>query len=462
MATSKKASKKVATTNIKSKKPSNVASSKQKKKPQFKSLKRTLIPINNEFGATGVANPDKILKTLQANGVSVQELYEDMLSDDHIASVVEVLVSGILRHPWNITGKDKAKTDFIKKVFSGEQLKVRELIYSLVLGHLIGRKTYEVKWENQDGWWVPLKMTVIPNTSLEVTSDKGLFHPDTGIYLDEHPRKFLTSINKEIENPHGVAEILKCYYPWQFKKAGWRFWLITSEKYGVPTLVVEYDSENVDDDDEKTDELATDFYNIENDSVIITNNLKDVHVIESRGSSEDFKVLIDQAEQAISKIIVGTHVIMDGQSGGSRALAEIHANINFRFKVQTAIYSIVNTLNRLCQWAIDLNFMENDGDTNFAINYVNIQEWEKIREAIDRDIEVSLEAVYMHVPQPKNKKDIFIKPAVGPLVIQDEKNPTKETKSDTDDGRKKKDDKKKEETRTETSQPGKEQTGENQ
>jgi len=430
--------------------PKNKTTKKKAKGKSF-SIGNLTSKIVPSVPSTGVVpNPDKVLKALQENGVQANEVYDDILNDDHVTSVIDVLVAGILRHPWKIRSKNKKKEKFVTEAL--KLVKIREVVYSLVLGMLTGMKSFEIMWKIQNGFKLPTEMIALKNSDIELDAKKGLFHKEAGIYFNDHPMKFLTYINKETENPYGVAEILKCYYPWQFKKAGWRFWLTTVEKYGVPTLVVEYDSETVDDDDEKVDELAAAFYNTESDSVIVTNNLKDLHILEAGGSAGDFKTLIDQAEQSISKVIVGTHVIMDGQSGGSRALAEIHANINFRFKVQTAIYNIAETINKLVNWIVDLNFSENDGSTEFVIEYVNIQEWEKTREAIGLGVPVSLKSIYTHVAEPEDESDIFL---ADQFLLNDpnndDKSITKEGKEE-DSGRKKKEDSKKTETRVGTTE----------
>lgn len=411
-------------------------------------------------------NPDKILRN---SGKSASDLFQNMMEDDHIYSVSEILISGILRHQWKLSSDNEKHKNILQAAFD-KNGNIRNMIKGITLGRLRGMAIFEVVWEITKDGYVPTGIEQLPATDFTIDKNCVITHVPSGTKFDgdEYKYKFIVYRNNPAENPYGVAELLKCYYPWQFKKGAWRFWMTTTEKYGVPTMVVEVDVEEVDEDkiNEKMDIVASAFYNADSDTVIVTNGLKDqgVHVLDTKGKAADFEKLIDKAEAAISKVIIGTHVLMDGSNGGSRALAEVAANINFRFKVQETILDICNCVNTIIEWFNILQFgiSENKYNTKFLIPYINIQEWEKIREAIDRKVPVSKKAIYQHVPEPENDDDIFIGPDAAISKDKDIKTPTKETKSDTDDTRKRKTDKKQDEPRVDTSVPGKQNTGQNQ
>jgi len=417
-------------------------------------------------GFMDMPNPDKVLSN---SGKSAGELFQNMMEDDHIFSVTEILISGILRHQWKLSSDNVKHKKILEDAFN-KGGNIRNMVKGIALGRLRGMAIFEVIWEVGPNGYVPSEINQLNSTDFTIDANMNITHVPSGTKFDieEYKYKFIIYRNNPAENPYGVAELLKCYYPWQFKKGAWRFWMTTTEKYGVPTMVVEVDIEEVNEDKitEKIDEVASAFYNADSDTVIVTNGLKDngLHVVESKGKAGDFEKLINKAEAAISKVVIGTHVLMDGTNGGSRALAEVSANINFRFKVLESILDICQCVSELIGWFnfLQTGNLENKHKTVFTIPYINIQEWEKIREAIDRKIPVSLKAIYQHIPQPENDDDIFIAPDSAPDKDNDIKKITQDTKSDTDDTRKAKTDKKKDEPRIDTSVPGKQNTGENQ
>lgn len=408
-------------------------------------------------------NPSRLLAKIGGNPAHI---YEDMLDDDHIFAVSEILISGILRHNWRINSNKKSEIKRLTEMFN--LLPIRDVVSNIVYGKLKGMSIFEVVWAYENKKYFIKNLIPLKNTDFSLDSENNLIYKENMMVFDDkkYKYKFLKYINKPYENPYGVAELLKCYYPWQFKRGGWKFWMTTTEKYGVPTMVVDFDPTDVDGGPEgikaKAEELAEAFSNIDSDAVVVTNGLgskSQIKVIEVTAKSDEFMNLIEKAEASISKVIIGTHVIMDGSNGGSRALSEVAANINFRFKVQTLIYSICECLNELLLWESIIQTGKNNPYGNeFIIPYVNIQDWEKIREAIQLGIPVSKKSVYYYVPEPEDEDDIFIIETKVPDIDKDLKKGTKESKSDTSDDRRSKTKKQTQETREETSIPGKQVT----
>jgi len=419
------------------------------------------IATSQEFG--DLPNPNRVLSN---SDTSPAELYENMMDDSHIYACTEILMAAILRHQWKVESKNAKHKKALEDCFN-KNGNIRTLIKSIALGRLKGISIHEIVWEITPDGHMPVEINPLLSTDFTIDRNGFVTHtPSNTKFGEEYKHNFLIYRNQPYLNPYGVAELLKCYYPWQFKRSGWKFWMTTAEKYGVPTIVVEADLQDVDEDqvDAKLDEVAMAFFNADSDTVIVTNGLKDngIHVVEAKAKADDFEKLINKAESDISKVIVGTHTIMDSGAGGSRAQTEVSANINLKFKVQETMLDIISCVNTVIDY---FNFFqtgtyENKYNTRFLIPYVDIQVWEKTREAIDRKIPVSLRSIYQHIAQPEDENDVFIAPDSAPDKNLDEKKITPETKTDT--GVKTKDGSKKDETRVETSQPGKQNTGNSQ
>jgi phage gp29-like protein len=342
-----------------------------------------------------------------------------------------------------------------------KKLPISDTIENIIYGKLKGMAVFELVWGFNNGSGYYLKDIVpLDATKIAVNGKNEIIYDNLYNVSDEkYKYKFIVYRNKSYQNPYGVAEILKCYYAWLFKKAGWKFWMVTTEKYSVPTLIVNFDPSEIDDPQLKADELATAFYNIQSDAVIVTNGLSDKNGIvklDVNAKADEFRTLINKAEEAISKVIIGTHVLMDGTSGGSRSLAEVAANINFRYKVQALIIEVCSVFNKLLILESELQTgKENPYNNEFTIPYVNIQDWEKTREAITLGIPVSKKSIYYHVDKPIDDEDIFVQEPKVTSVAYDHPNITDEKDADTDDTRGRKTIPKKQETREATKDTGK-------
>ncbi len=398
--------------------------------------------INNIFSSCSGVNPDRLIQQITGNSMlSIYDIMDDILSDGHVASVVELLSSGVLRYRPYIKSESTGEKVLYENMLLDKKLAMRDIIKQLVEGSLKGMAVFEIMWRRENGMEVIDKLIPLDNRDFKADCNGNLIWKGKIPINDPlYKYKFLVYRNKPYKNPYGVAEILKCYYPWQFKKAGWRFWMTTTEKYGVPTLVVEYDEAESDNTDSVETALAEAFFNIASDSVVVANNLKDLHIVESKAKAVEFKTLIDVCEQEISKVIVGTPILASSGKEGNRALAEIHANINYKYKLQNLILDISNVINTLIDYSLEINTgsKENKNNTEYVIEYVDVQEWEKMVQAIDRSIPISKKVMYKHIPEPENEEDSFV--ADLPMNTQnnvdmrdtDEKIITKETQTETD------------------------------
>lgn len=425
-------------------KHTNITKRRTQKRPPKRYLSMKLSGGNTIEGLMdALPNPDRLLEQIRLNNYeNMYNIFDDILNDEHVSSVMEVLEAGVLRHRPFIKSMSEKEKKTYEWEFKSKKLAMRDVIKQIVEGKFKGMAAFEVMWENEDGREVVKELIPLELSDFTANGNGTLVYKNT--FNTEDPRykhKFLIYRNKKYKNPYGVAEILKCYYPWQFKKGGWRFWLTTTEKYGVPTLVVEYDEAQTDNTGEVEADLADAFFNIENDSVVVTNNLKKLHVVESKAKAMEFKTLINMCEESISKVIVGTPILTSSGDGGNKALAEIQANLNYRYKVQNLIADISETINTLIEYSIELNTTDgiNKNETEYGIEYVDIQDFEKMIKVMDRGVAISKKVLYKHVPEPENKEDVFLAPI--PMNTQnnqdmrgtDEKTATKETETETSD-----------------------------
>ncbi|EKD68586.1 MAG: hypothetical protein ACD_47C00537G0001, partial [uncultured bacterium] len=52
------------------------------------------------------------------------------------------------------------------------------------------------------------------------------------------PKKFLLPVHQwSYNNPYGMALLSSCFWPVTFKKGGLKFWVMFTEKYGMPFII---------------------------------------------------------------------------------------------------------------------------------------------------------------------------------------------------------------------------------
>ncbi len=131
-------------------------------------------------------------------------------------------------------------------------------------------------------------------------------------------------------NPYGERTAKRAYWPFLFKKGGFRFWTEFLEKYGSPFIFGKPDpSKNQDEVDEFFDALV----DMVRNGVVVsqTGSQKDlIEVIESKGkagSTDAHKAYKNAMNIEISKAILGETLTIENSETGSQAATKIHLTV---------------------------------------------------------------------------------------------------------------------------------------
>lgn len=357
-------------------------------------------------------NPDELL---EETGQQL-EVYRKMLLDARIFSLLDMRKTEVLNYPYYLMpGDDSPKARKIKD-FTAQMIKnlnlyqeMKELLSALDFGFAVS----EVVWSVQnDGKW---SVVALKNRKAE----RFQFRPDgTPVVVDgwqkrplEEPYKYIVHRhNAGAENPYGSSVLKAAYWPWIFKKAGWRFWLTAAEKFGVPTVLALFDTDDEEKARERAKMLAEMLSGIQSDAAVALANVKEVTTLEVKGDLSFFKVLIDACDVQISYAITGQSLATGEGHYGTRAQAEIHEH---RQKTLTAgdAKMLAYTLNKtLIAWIVELNFGLNVPKPTLEFDTDDYASWEIVKDAIDRGIPISRNALYTkyNIPRPGDDNDVFI------------------------------------------------------
>ena len=371
-------------------------------------------------------NPDIFLRQ---TGETI-EVFNRMLLDDQIGASLDVRKRALLSYSWTIQHEEDPKAqevaDFVKEALNS--FSFGTLLEQLLTALEFGYSVVELVWKDprqNEGRWLPKESVLLrperfvfkeDGTLVEMTPD---FRP-----LNEKFKFIVHRHGVAPENPYGSSVLRRCYWPWTFKRAGWRFWLIAAEKFGVPTVLAIFNANNEEEARERAQALAEMLSAIKTDAAAAIANIEDVKVLETKGEGlRAFEILIELCDRAISKAITGQILATGEAKHGTRAQATVHENILYEI-VDSDARNLAETINKtIIPWIVELNFGPDAPVPKFAFDLTEETPWERIKDAMDRGVPVSKEALYetYGLPQPKNESDVFISPKLGGLAFADKR-----------------------------------------
>lgn len=302
-------------------------------------------------------DPDSVLRK-QGKDIRV---YKDLLCDSHIFACVLSRKSGVLSLEWEIkNGTDKTElTEKLETLL--KKLDIYRLINDILDCTLFGFQPIEIIWSKVDNLILPIELKSKPPEWFCFDDENQLKFRTKEHYYGEElpPKKFLCpQSNPSYENPYGERTLSRVFWPATFKKGGMKFWVIFTEKYGIPHLVGKHPRGA---SKEETDNLADLLEDMVQDAVAVIPDDSSVEIQEANKSSsaEVFEKLIDKMNAEISKAILGQTLTTEIGANGSYAASSTH------FAVRQDIIDsdkklVEKTINQLIQWICDINFANQD------------------------------------------------------------------------------------------------------
>jgi len=354
------------------------------------------------------------------------EVFRKMMLDPHINAKIQQLKDEVLSKEFNIVPVDesaKAKeiAQFVEKVIY-ENLNIEQDFAEILSAIEYGFSVSEVIWRQENGYWLPDSLKARKQEKFRFNTKGELLYYDPiegWKRLDTTYKFIIHRHNPQVENPYGTSVFLSCYWPWMFKKAGWKFWLKVAEKFGVPTVLALLKGEGLIEGqiEEAANYVAEALLNIQEDAAVALVGVDKVETLESKGNAEDFARLIELCNAEISKAITGEILTADKGNTGSYALAKVHME-TLKRRGRKVAKALANTLNRsLIRWIVELNFGKDalHLSPELQFDFTEIPEWEQVKDAIDRGVPVSKEALYSlyNLPKPQSEEDVFISPKLS-------------------------------------------------
>lgn len=308
-------------------------------------------------------NPDPILRA-QGGGI---QTYRNLV-DGHLDAVRDKRTRAVTSRPWVLDlGKgDKAKAKLIEDHLWN--LGLRNAIEMMMEAPGFGYQVHEVIWDIVDGLILPTKIKDKPQEWFCFDEDGELVLIDKTATIRELPdRKFIVARHRaSASNPYGKALLSRCFWPITFKKGGLKFWMIFTERFGMPKAVGKVPSSAT---ETEQNNFLRKLAGLVRDAVAVIPDNGGVELLETKMSgSQPHPEIIRWADREISKVWLGeTLTTEQTDQGGTRALGEVHNEVRKELTMDDA--DMVETaMNQLIRWIYELNW-----PTDKAIPWFSIQ-----------------------------------------------------------------------------------------
>lgn len=170
------------------------------------------------------------------------------------------------------------------------------------------------------------------------------------IECDQAFKHFLTQCKPSFENPYGEALFSRLYWLWFFKGGTTKYWAKFVERFGNPLLVGK--------STKSVEGMLKALLNAHASSVLSINGDESVDSIGgSQNGSTAFEAFDKKIERSIQKVVLGQTLTSGTDGSGSRALGEIHLEVQNN-KVDADVRMITSTIQAMLDALCVLNGWE--------------------------------------------------------------------------------------------------------
>jgi phage gp29-like protein len=366
-------------------------------------------------------NPDKLLRTEGSyKGI---ELYEETLTDPQVTSTLQTRKLAVICKEWEVIPasdklKDRKIAEFVEDVlyaFNHDAAR-RALLTGIVLGY----KPAEVMWDVSEGSvWIkeiigrPARRFVFDlDRNIRLLTISNMIEGET-----VPDRKFVVFRNtSDNGTPYGDPLGRSLYWPTWFKKNAIKFWMIFSDKFGMPTVMGKYPPGTDGADVQKLLDAAA---SIQKDTAIAIPDNMLVELVEATrsGSMNTYESLCNFMNAEISKVMLGQTLTTEMSSkGGSYAAAQTHNDVRADYAKADADALCECFNNSLIKWIVDYNY---PGVTQYPKVWIRtLPESDLLTQAQrDKILAVDIQGLPIpasyfyetyHIPEPKGDEAVIL------------------------------------------------------
>ena len=299
-------------------------------------------------------DPDIVLKK---QGKDIR-IYKELLCDPHVFACTQSRKAGVLSLDWEINrGLDKDQNaEDIENLL--KKLDIQKLMSDILDATQFGFQPLEIMWKrDKSGHIMPERVIAKPPEWFCFDDDNNLkFRTKENYYGEIVPNKkfLLAQNNPSYNNPYGERTLSRVFWNVTFKKGGLKFWVVFTEKYGMPHLIGKHPRGST---KEETNSLADMLEDMVQDAIAVIPDDSSIEIQEASKSSsaEIYEKLIDKMNTEISKAILGQTLTTEIGSTGSYAASNTHMQVRQDI-VDSDKKLVEGVINQLIQWIYEINF----------------------------------------------------------------------------------------------------------
>ena len=299
-------------------------------------------------------DPDIVLKK---QGKDIR-IYKELLCDPHVFACTQSRKAGVLSLDWEINrGLDKDQNaEDVENLL--KKLDIQKIMSDILDATQFGFQPLEIMWKrDKSGHIMPEKVIAKPPEWFCFDDDNNLkFRTKENYYGEIVPdKKFLLAQNNPTyNNPYGDRTLSRVFWNVTFKKGGLKFWVVFTEKYGMPHLIGKHPRGST---KEETNSLADMLEDMVQDAIAVIPDDSSIEIQEASKSSsaEIYEKLIDKMNTEISKAILGQTLTTEIGSTGSYAASNTHMQVRQDI-IDSDKKLVEGVINQLIQWIYEINF----------------------------------------------------------------------------------------------------------
>lgn len=260
------------------------------------------------FAATG---SDELLDRL---GLSREQVYTTVMSDDEVDSCREDVVSALTASSWRLYGEDTDETQ-MDKLYKSIRKHLPAIAEQVVIAKMCGFSVARLIFDTDDTGFVYMKKVISRHDELDSYTPKFnqlIYNGKNGeeIIDTEYTHLFLTN-KATSKNPAGEMSVVRIYPAVMLRKEGWRYAYQFTQRYAQPYLVAKTNGDK--------NEAAKNAHSFKRGGAAAIGTDEEIQLLQNTANGEFFRQLEQMANARIQKSILGRVKTSELQNGSRSA-----------------------------------------------------------------------------------------------------------------------------------------------
>lgn len=296
----------------------------------------------NAFSSSGT---DELLNLL---GLSRQQVYSAVMSDDEVDSCREDIVSALLSSNWRLFGAETDDTQ-MDKLYQCVRRNLPSIAEQVVVAKLCGYAVARLVYAQDEDGFISLKQVISRHDELDKYTPKFgklIYNGQNGEEETETTYTHLFLNNKATsKNPAGEMAMVRIYPAVMLRKEGWRYAYQFAQRYAQPMLITKTDGDK--------NEAARKTHTVKNGGAAAIGIEEEMKLLQNTADGAFFRQLEQMANARIQKSILGRVKTSELQTG-SRSAQQVESESE-KNRIGAYLLLLADAVQKVVDALMDLN-----------------------------------------------------------------------------------------------------------